>query len=217
MAFPLCILCLDFFGVTVALPEIGEDLNASTGQLEWSVNAYLLAFAAPLIALGRLADIVGRRKIVLLGTGLFAAASAVCGFAQSIEMLIAARVVQGIGASMLYSTSLSIVSNAFTEEKRGTGIGVWTGVGTIGQTAGPLLAGVLTTYLSWRWFFMVNIPLAIAGIALIVPILAAAVLNLGAFDFAGRPLGIVYLAAYVVVLVPSIVYLVRHREALETF
>ena len=88
---------------------IGEDFDASTGGLEWSVNAYLLAFAAPLIALGRLADIVGRRRIVLLGTGLFAAASAVCGLAQSIEMLIAARVVQGIGASMLYSTSLSIV------------------------------------------------------------------------------------------------------------
>lgn len=166
MSFPLAILCLDFFGVTVALPAIGEDLDASTGGLEWAVNAYLLAFAAPLIALGRLADIVGRRKIVLLGTGLFAAASAVCGLAPTIELLIAARVVQGIGASMLYSTSLSIVSNAFTEEKRGTGIGIWTGVGTIGQTAGPILAGVLTTYLSWRWFFMVNIPLAIAGIVL---------------------------------------------------
>ncbi len=166
MAFPLVILTLDFFGVTVALPDIGRDLGGSTGTLEWAVNAYLLAFSAPLIAFGRLADIVGRRKIVLLGTVVFAAASTACAAAPSLGFLIAARVVQGVGASMLYGTSLSIVSHAFTRERRGVGIGVWTGVGTIGQSIGPLIAGVFTTSLSWRWFFVVNVPLAIAGILL---------------------------------------------------
>ncbi len=164
MAFPLLILTLDFFGVTVALPDIGRDLGGSTGTLEWTVNAYLLAFSAPLIALGRLADIVGRRKIVLAGTVIFAAASTACALAPTLGFLIAARVVQGVGASMLYGTSLSIVSYAFTKERRGVGIGVWTGIGTIGQSIGPLIAGVFTTSLDWRWFFVVNVPLAIAGV-----------------------------------------------------
>lgn len=164
MAFPLVILTLDFFGVTVALPDIGRDLGGSTATLEWTVNAYLLAFSAPLIAFGRLADIVGRRKIVLIGTVIFAAASTACALSPSLGFLIAARVVQGVGASMLYGTSLSIVSYAFTRKRRGVGIGVWTGVGTIGQSIGPLVAGIFTTSLSWRWFFVVNVPLAVAGI-----------------------------------------------------
>jgi MFS family permease len=109
---------------------------------------------------------MGRRKIVLLGTVVFASASTACAAAPSLGFLIAARVVQGVGASMLYGTSLSIVSHAFTRERRGVGIGVWTGVGTIGQSIGPLIAGVFTTSLSWRWFFVVNVPLAIAGILL---------------------------------------------------
>ena len=166
MAFPLIILTLDFFGVTVALPDIGRDLGGSTSSLEWTVNAYLLAFSAPLIAMGRLADIVGRRKIVVLGTIIFAAASAACALANSVEFLIGARVVQGVGASMLYSTSLSIVSFAFTKEKRGLGIGVWTGVGTIGQSIGPVIAGLFATELSWRWFFVVNIPIAVVGVVM---------------------------------------------------
>ena len=109
---------------------------------------------------------MGRRKIVLLGTVVFAAASTACATAPSLGFLIAARVVQGVCASMLWGTSLSIVSHAFSRERRGVGIGVWTGVGTIGQSIGPLIAGVFTTSLSWRWFFVVNVPPAIAGIVL---------------------------------------------------
>ena len=166
MAFPLLLLTIDFFGITVALPTIGARLGANANVLEWTVNAYALGFAAPLTAVGRLGDIIGRRRVLLLGSLLFALASAGCGLAQGDWSLIAGRAVQGIGSAMIYSTSLSIVSNAFSAEQRGAGIGLWTAIGLIGSAIGPLVGGVLTEQLSWRWFFFVNIPVAAIGIAL---------------------------------------------------
>ena len=166
MAFPLLLLTIDFFGITVALPSIGAKLGADASVLEWTVNAYALGFAAPLTAVGRLGDIIGRRRVLLLGSLLFALASAGCGLAAGDWGLVAGRAVQGIGSAMIYSTSLSIVSNAFTPEERGAGIGVWTAIDLIGSAIGPLVGGVLTEQLSWRWFFFVNIPVAVVGIVL---------------------------------------------------
>lgn len=122
------LITLDFFGLTVALPKIGQDLHASTPALLWVVNAYLLAFAAPIIAVGRLADIVGRRKVVLIGIGVFVAASAACGVAQSSGQLIVARLVQGVGGGTIFATTLSILSNAFPPDRRSSAIGIWSGI-----------------------------------------------------------------------------------------
>jgi EmrB/QacA subfamily drug resistance transporter len=166
MAIPLFLLSQDFFGVTVALPTIAADLGASVATLEWTINAFLLAFAAPLMAVGRLSDIVGRRRVAMIGIALFAVSSAFCGAAQTAGWLVAARAFQGLSASLLYSTSLSIVSDAFTDDRRATGIGVWTAVGSVGGAVGPIVAGLLTALVSWRWFFWMNVPLAVIGLVL---------------------------------------------------
>lgn len=168
MALTTLLVTIDFNGLTVALPTIGRDLGTSTTDLQWTVNAYLLAFAAPTVAAGRLADIFGRRRVLLIGTVVFVIASAACGLAQVDWQLITGRVVQGIGASAFFAASLSIVSNAFPPEERSRGIGVWAGVGTVGLAVGPLVGGFLTEAASWRWFFFVNIPIALLAIFLTV-------------------------------------------------
>src|SRR5919205_221396 len=166
MALTTLLMTIDFNGLTVALPTIGRDLDTSTTGLQWTINACLLALAAPSVAAGRLADIFGRRKVLLIGTVVFIAGSAGSGLAQADWWLIAARVVQGFGAAAFFAASLSIVSNAFRPEERSKGIGVWAGIGTVGLAIGPLIGGFLTQALSWRWFFFVNIPVAVLAIVL---------------------------------------------------
>ncbi len=166
MALTTLLMTIDFNGLTVALPTIGRDLDTSTAGLQWTINAYLLALAAPSVAAGRLADIFGRRKVLLIGTTVFVVGSAASGLAQADWWLIAARVVQGFGAAAFFAASLSIVSNAFPAEERSKGIGVWAGIGTVGLAIGPLIGGFLTQTLSWRWFFFVNIPVAVLAIIL---------------------------------------------------
>ncbi len=169
MALPLFISNVDFFGVGVALPALGRDLHGSTTTLQWVVNAFGLAFAAPLVAAGRLGDLRGRRLILLIlliGLALYAVASAVSGGAQNDTVTIAARATQGLGAALFFVNALSIVSSAFPPAQRYLGLAVWSGAGAIGMSLGPLVAGALTDSLSWRWFFWLNIPLALAAIAL---------------------------------------------------
>ena len=168
MALTTLLMTIDFNGITVALPTIGRDLDTSTTGLQWTINAYLLALAAPSVAAGRLADIFGRRKVVLIGTTVFVFGSAASGLAQADWWLITARVVQGFGAAAFFAASLSIVSNAFPAEERSKGIGVWAGIGTVGLAIGPLVGGFLTETLSWRWFFFVNVPVAVLAIFLTV-------------------------------------------------
>jgi EmrB/QacA subfamily drug resistance transporter len=166
MALTTLLITIDFNGLTVALPTIGRDLDTSTTGLQWTINAYLLALAAPSVAAGRLADIFGRRRVLLVGTTVFVVGSAASGLAQADWWLIAARIAQGFGAAALFAASLSIVSNAFPPEERSKGIGVWAGIGTVGLAIGPLIGGFLTQTLSWRWFFFVNIPVAMLAILL---------------------------------------------------
>jgi len=147
MAFPLLLLTIDFFGITVALPSIGAKLGADASVLEWTVNAYALGFAAPLTAVGRLGDIIGRRRVLLLARSCSRWPRPAAASPRRLG-LVAGRAVQGIGSAMIYSTSLSIVSNAFSPEERGAGIGVWTAIGLIGSAIGPLVGGVLTEQLS---------------------------------------------------------------------
>ncbi|MEX2255484.1 MAG: MFS transporter [Acidimicrobiia bacterium] len=155
-------LTLDFFGLTVALPSMGKDLDASTETLLWAVNAYLLAFVAIMIPVGRLADIIGRRKVVLAGIVVFVVGSALCVVAESDIFLIGARVLQGIGGGTIFATSVSVVNNAFPPEERAQALGIWSGVGLMGSALGPFVAGLLCELASWRWFFFLNIPIGIA-------------------------------------------------------
>ena len=161
MSGVMILLTVDFFGVAVALPRIGDDLDASTATLLWTVNAYLLAFVSPMIAIGRFADIFGRRRMALIGIVLFVGASAACAGAPTVLFLIVARVVQGVGGGIIFTVSVSIVNNAFEPDERAKALGIWSGVGLAGSALGPFLAGILTEFASWRWFFFLNVPIGI--------------------------------------------------------
>jgi EmrB/QacA subfamily drug resistance transporter len=169
----LAVLCLGTFAVlldttivNVALPSIITGLHAPLDQALWVINAYLLVFAALLILGGRLGDLFGPRRLFTLGLGLFAVASAVCGAAQTPGQLIAARAVQGIGAAALTPQAMVIIQRVFPREKMGAAFGVSFSMVGLAAVSGPTLGGLLTTYLSWRWVFYVNLPIAAVGIAL---------------------------------------------------
>ena len=169
----LAVLCLGTFAVlldativNVALPSIITDLHASLDQALWVINAYLLVFAGLLIVAGRLGDMFGPRRLFVTGLGLFAVASALCGAAQSPGQLIAARVLQGVGAAALTPQAMVIIHAVFPRERMGAAFGVFSSMVGLAAVSGPTLGGVLTTYLSWRWVFYVNLPIAAAGIVL---------------------------------------------------
>ena len=158
---------LDIAIVNVALPSIKLDLGFSQENLQWVISAYALVFGGFLLLGGRLADILGRRRIFIAGLILFSVASLLAGLAWSEGSLIAARALQGLGAAVISPAALSILTTTFAEGKeRNIALGVWGAVGGFGAAAGVLLGGVLTDALSWEWIFFVNIPVGIAGLAL---------------------------------------------------
>ena len=154
---------LDVSIVNVALPAIQHDLGFSATGLQWVVTAYALTFGGLLLLGGRLADLFGRRRIFLLGLGLFTAASLLGGFATNQATLIAARSLQGVGAAVLSPATLTILTVTFRDQRaRAKAFGVWSAVAAGGGAAGALFGGVLTQYLSWRWILFVNVPIGIA-------------------------------------------------------
>jgi EmrB/QacA subfamily drug resistance transporter len=156
---------LDLFIVNIAFPEIAREFgDAGVARLSWVLNAYAIVFAALLVAAGRLADRVGRRRGFLAGLLLFLAGSALCGLAPSVETLVAARVVQAAGAAALLPTSLALLLPEFRAEERAAAIGIWAAVGGIVAAAGPPLGGLLVDA-SWRLVFLVNLPVGIAAAA----------------------------------------------------
>ena len=162
---------LDIAIVNVALPSIKLDLGFSQENLQWVISAYALVFGGFLLLGGRLADILGRRRIFIAGVILFTVASFLAGMAWSEGSLIAARALQGLGAAVISPAALSILTTTFAEGKeRNIALGVWGAVGGFGAAAGVLLGGVLTDALSWEWIFFVNLPVGLAGLAL-TPIL----------------------------------------------
>src|SRR6266568_2068721 len=151
--------------VGIALPAIGRDFHAGIAGLQWVVNAYTLTLAGLLLLGGTLGDSYGRRKVFVIGIVWFAAASLLCGVAPNVEVLIAARALQGVGGALLTPGSLAILQASFAEEDRMAAIGAWSGLGGVATAIGPFLGGWLITAASWRLVFFINLPLAALVVA----------------------------------------------------
>ncbi len=160
----LFMIMLDNTVVNVALPSIQHDLGLSLSELEWVVAGYALTFAAFMLTGGKLADLLGRRLMFVAGLAIFTAASLTCGLATGPEMLIGARVVQGVGAALMNPATLSIITATFPARQRGTAIGIWAGVSALALAIGPLVGGLLSEHVDWSWIFFVNVPVGVIAI-----------------------------------------------------
>ena len=155
-------LLLDITVVNVALPDIDSELNTSFTDLQWVVDAYALTLAATMLNAGSLGDLLGRKRVFLVGIALFTLSSAFCGAATTPLWLIVARGAQGIGGAAMFAGSLALISQEFHGRERGTAFGIWGATVGLAVAIGPLVGGALTTYVGWRWIFFVNIPIGVA-------------------------------------------------------
>jgi EmrB/QacA subfamily drug resistance transporter len=154
--------------VSVATPAIMNDLHADVGNVIWVTSAYLLAYAVPLLITGRLGDRIGPKKVYLTGLALFTLASVWCGLTNSVEMLIVARVFQGLGASMMTPQTMAVITRIFPPDQRGRAMSLWGGTAGVATLVGPILGGVLVDGLGWQWIFFLNAPVGVVGFVLAV-------------------------------------------------
>ena len=159
----LVMVTLDNLVVTTALPVIRTDLDASIEGLEWTVNAYTLTFAVFLLTGAALGDRFGRRRMFVIGLGIFTAASALAALAPTIEALVAARALQGLGGAIVAPLTLTILSAAVPAERRGLALGAWGGIGGLAVALGPLVGGAVIEGLSWQWIFWINVPIGLVA------------------------------------------------------
>ncbi len=226
---------IDGSAVNVALPVIQRELGADAAQMQWVIEGYSLFLSALILLGGSLGDLYGRKRLFLSGIVIFALSSLACVFAPNVSVLIAARCIQGIGAACAMPESLALISATFTGDERGRAIGTWSGFASITGALGPVIGGWLAQHASWRWVFLINIPIAIAVIViswrgyaesrdeemprrLDVPGAALATLGLGAFTFGliraqgGRP-GVLGIAAVVVGIALLVAFVAVERRS----
>ncbi|MDG4764514.1 MFS transporter [Solwaraspora sp. WMMD406] len=165
-SIPMFLVALNNLVVTNALPEMGKDLGAGLNELQWVVNAYVLAFAGLQLSAAALGDRLGRRRVFVGGILVFVAASAACALAETTELLIAARVVQGVGAAAVFPLSLTLLAAGVPRAKRNLAVGLWGAVAGTAVAIGPLVGGAVTEGLNWQWVFWVNVPIGLAAIGL---------------------------------------------------
>lgn len=196
---------LDSTIVNVALPAIQHDLSSTITELQWVINAYALAVACLLLTAGTFGDIVGRKRVFLVGLTGFLIASALCALAPSYELLLAARVMQGAAGSVMIPVSLALLSGTFPDPAaKARAIGVWAGVGGLALAAGPVLGGLLVDAVGWQWIFWVNLPLGTASLAVLARILPEAKAPLPRrLDAVGQALFIVAVASLVYGLIEA--------------
>ena len=164
VSFGLFMIMLDNTIVNVALPTIERSLHLKVSELEWVVTGYALTFGALMLTGGKLADLFGRRLIFVVGLVIFTLSSLGCGLAGSASVLIAARVVQGVGAALMNPSTLSIITVTFPPKQRGTAIGIWAGVSALALAIGPLVGGLITEHINWQWIFYINVPIGVLAI-----------------------------------------------------
>jgi EmrB/QacA subfamily drug resistance transporter len=168
VAMGVFMLLLDITIVNVALPDIQRQLHASLSDLQWVIDAYALSLEALLLTAGSVADLIGRRIVFATGIVIFTAGSLLCGVAQSPLFLSVARAGQGVGGAIMFSTSLALLAQAFQGKDRGVAFGVFGAITGIAVAVGPVLGGAITTGLSWRWIFFVNVPIGVVAVGLTV-------------------------------------------------
>jgi EmrB/QacA subfamily drug resistance transporter len=165
VSFGLFMIMLDNTIVNVALPSIQSSLHLKISELEWVVTGYALTFGALMLTGGKLADLMGRRFVFVIGLAIFTLSSLGCGLANSATLLIAARVVQGLGAALMNPSTLSIITVTFPPRQRGTAIGIWAGISALALAIGPLVGGLITEHINWNWIFFINVPVGAVAIA----------------------------------------------------
>ncbi|MGA7704320.1 MAG: MFS transporter, partial [Solirubrobacteraceae bacterium] len=157
----LFMVVLDNLVVSVALPSIRRDLGSSIQSLEWTVNAYVLAYAVLLLTGAALGDRFGRKRMFLIGLSVFTFASAGAALAPTSDLLIAARAIQGAGAAIVTPLTLTLLADAFPAERRGIALGVWSGISGTAVAIGPLVGGAVVQGISWHWIFWLNVPIGL--------------------------------------------------------
>lgn len=177
--------------VSIATPALMEGLDANISEVVWVTSAYLLAYAVPLLITGRLGDRYGPKQVALVGLTIFTLASLACGLAPTIELLIAARVIQGLGASLLTPQSMAIITRLFPPDRRGTAMGIWGAVAGVATLVGPVLGGLLIDTLGWEWIFFVNLPVGVVAFVAVVRNVPNLEKHAHRFDWLGVALNIV--------------------------